>query len=101
MGTASYVLVGTKKAEEVTFGSTAHGAGRIESRAKAKRELNPEDIEKELEDKGILLETLSRKAIVEEAPEAYKDVDEVVRVSHEAGIGNIVVRLIPIAVMKG
>ena len=101
MGTASYVLVGTKKAEEATFGSTAHGAGRIESRAQAKRELTPEQIKSELEKKDILVETMSRKALVEEAPEAYKDVDEVVRVSHEAGIGNLVARLIPVAVMKG
>ncbi|MCX8158844.1 MAG: RtcB family protein [Candidatus Pacearchaeota archaeon] len=101
MGTASYVLVGTTKAEEVSFGSTAHGAGRVESRAKAKRELTIEKIENELKQKDVLLETLSKKAILEEAPEAYKDVDEVVRVSHEAGIGNLVARLIPIAVMKG
>jgi tRNA-splicing ligase RtcB len=101
MGTASYVLVGTKKAEEVTFGSTAHGSGRVESRSKAKRELTSEKIQKELESKDILVETMSRKALVEEAPEAYKDVDEVVRVSHEAGIGNLVARLVPLAVMKG
>ena len=101
MGTASYVLVGTKKAEEVTFGSTAHGSGRVESRSRAKRELTAEQIKKELAEKDIVVETLSAKALVEEAPEAYKDVDEVVRVSHEAGIGNLVVRLVPLAVMKG
>lgn len=101
MGTASYVLVGTKKAEEVSFGSTAHGSGRIQSRSKAKRELTLEHIKEELAEKDILVETLSNKALVEEAPEAYKDVDEVVRVSHEAGIGNLVARLVPLAVMKG
>lgn len=101
MGTASYVLVGTKKAEEVSFGSTAHGSGRVESRSKAKRELTAEQIKKELSEKDIIVETLSAKALVEEAPEAYKDVDEVVRVSHEAGIGNLIVRLVPVAVMKG
>jgi len=101
MGTASFVLVGTKKAEEVSFGSTAHGAGRVESRSKAKRELNAEQIRKELSEKDILVETLSSKALVEEAPEVYKDVDEVVRVSHEAGIGNLVARIVPLAVMKG
>lgn len=101
MGTASYVLVGTKKAEEVTFGSTAHGSGRLESRSKAKRELTFEQIKQELESRDILVETLSKKALVEEAPEVYKDIDEVVRVSHEAGIGNLVARLVPIAVMKG
>jgi len=101
MGTASYVLVGTKKAEEVSFGSTAHGSGRAESRSKAKQNLTAEDVRKELAEKDILVETLSTKALVEEAPEAYKDIDEVVRVSHEAGIGNLVARLVPLAVMKG
>jgi tRNA-splicing ligase RtcB len=101
MGTASYVLVGTKKAEETTFGSTAHGAGRVESRSKAKRELTIEGVEKEMKAKDIVVETLSKKALVEEAPEVYKDVDEVVKVSHEAGIGNLVARLVPLAVMKG
>ena len=101
MGTASYVLVGTKKAEEISFGSTAHGAGRVESRTKARKELTAEAVKKELEKKGIEIEAGSFKGIVEEAPEAYKDIDEVVRVSHEAGIGNIVARLKPLAVMKG
>lgn len=101
MGTASYVLVGTKKAEEVTFGSTAHGSGRVESRSRARRELTAEQVKKELLSKDIIVETLSSKALVEEAPEVYKDIDEVVRVSHEAGIGNLVARLVPLAVMKG
>ena len=100
MGTASYVLVGTKKAEEVSFGSTAHGAGRVESRTQAKKELRGEDVKKELEKKGIDVEAGSWKGLAEEAPSAYKDIDEVVRVSHEAGIGNLVARLKPIAVMK-
>lgn len=101
MGTASYVLVGTKKAEQTTFGSTAHGSGRVESRSKAKRELTSEGVKAELKSKDILVETLSPKSLVEEAPEVYKDIDEVVRVSHEAGIGNLVARLVPLAVMKG
>jgi tRNA-splicing ligase RtcB (3'-phosphate/5'-hydroxy nucleic acid ligase) len=101
MGTASYVLVGTKKAEEISFGSTAHGAGRVESRTFARKNIRSEDIKKELEKKGIDIEAGSYKGIVEEAPSAYKDVDEVVRVSHEAGIGKLVARLKPIMVMKG
>ena len=101
MGTASYVLVGTKKAEEVSFGSTAHGAGRVESRTRARKELTPESVRKQLEARDIIVEAGSYRGLVEEAPEAYKDVDEVVRVSHEAGIGNIVARLVPLAVMKG
>jgi len=101
MGTASYILVGTEKAEEVSFGSTAHGAGRVESRTKARKSIRGEDVKKKLEEKGIELEAGSYKGISEEAPEVYKDIDEVVRVSHEAGIGNLVVKLKPIAVMKG
>ncbi|MFA5258981.1 MAG: RtcB family protein [Candidatus Pacearchaeota archaeon] len=101
MGTASYVLVGTKKAEEISFGSTAHGAGRVESRTKARKEITAESVKKQLERKGVELEAGSFKGIVEEAPEVYKDIDEVVKVSHETGIGKLVAKLRPIAVMKG
>lgn len=101
MGTASYVLVGTKKAEEVSFGSTAHGAGRVESRTSARKRLKGEEIKKQLEKKGIYIETGSLRGLSEEAPSAYKDVDEVVRVSHEAGIGNLVAKLRPLGVVKG
>jgi tRNA-splicing ligase RtcB len=101
MGTCSYVLVGTKKAEEVSWGSTAHGAGRTMSRTAAKRELTSAFVRKELGERGISLKAGSEKGIVEEAPEAYKDIDEVVRVSHELGIGSLVVKLKPLAVMKG
>jgi len=101
MGTASYVLVGTKKAEEISFGSTAHGAGRVESRTKARGQISAESVKKQLNEKGIDIEAGSFKGIVEEAPEVYKDIDEVVRVSHEAGIGNLIARLKPVAVMKG
>ena len=101
MGTASYVLVGTKKAEQVSFASTAHGAGRVSSRSQALRELRGEDIKKELEKKGIDVEAGSLRGLAEEAPQVYKDIDEVAKVSHEVGIGNLVVRLKPLAVMKG
>jgi len=101
MGTASYVLVGTKKAEEVSFGSTAHGAGRVKSRTEARKMIKAEDVQKNLLEKGIVLEAGSYKGISEEAPEVYKDIDEVVRVSHEAGIGNLVARLKPLGVVKG
>lgn len=101
MGTASYVLVGTSKAEELSFGSTAHGAGRVESRTQARKELTADKIKKELNKKGIEIESGSMKGIVEEAPEVYKDIEEVVRVSDEVGIGKLVAKLIPIAVMKG
>lgn len=101
MGTASYILVGTKKAEEISFGSTAHGAGRVSSRSAALRNIRGEDLKKELADKGIDVEAGSWKGLVEEAPEVYKDIDEVARVSDKLGIGKLVVRLKPMAVMKG
>ncbi len=101
MGTASYVLVGTKKAEEVSFGSTAHGAGRVMSRHQALRQFKGEKIKSELQSKNIEIKAGGWKSIAEEAPGVYKDIDEVVRVSHEAGIGNLVAKVKPLAVMKG
>ncbi len=101
MGTASYVLVGTAAAEDLSFGSTAHGAGRVMSRHEALRRFRGEQIRDELLKKGIELQSTSWKGIAEEAPGAYKDVDEVVRVSHETGIGRLVARVVPVGVMKG
>jgi tRNA-splicing ligase RtcB len=101
MGTSSYVLVGTNEGMEETFGSTAHGAGRVMSRHEAIRSFRGENIVRELEQKGIFVKGASWKGIAEEASAAYKDVDEVVRVSDEANIGKIVVRLKPIGVVKG
>lgn len=101
MGTASYILVGTKQAEELSFGSTAHGAGRLMSRHEAIRRFRGEDIKRELERKGIELRSTSWKGVAEEASQAYKDVDEVVRVSHLAGIGQMVAKVVPLGVMKG
>ena len=101
MGTYSYVLVGTKKAEEISLGSTAHGAGRVMSRTKAIANITPEHVLKELKEYDVLIKAGSKKGMVEEAPEAYKDVSEVVRVSDELGIGKMVARLRPIAVLKG
>ncbi len=101
MGTASYLMVGTKTAEEVSFGSTAHGAGRVMSRMAALRQFSGEQIKHSLEGKGIELKSNSWKGVAEEAPEVYKDIDEVARVSNGLGIGNLVARLVPIGVMKG
>jgi tRNA-splicing ligase RtcB len=101
MGTASYVLVGTREAEKLSFSSTAHGAGRVMSRSEALRKLNREKILEEMEEKNITLAAGSLKGFVEEAPEVYKDVDEVVRVSDELGIGKLVSKLKPIVVIKG
>ncbi len=100
MGTASYILVGTETAKE-TFYSTAHGAGRVSSRAKMLRGVRGEDVARELAKRGILTRAASWKVLAEEAPEAYKQIDEVARVSDEAGIGKRVVRLVPIGVVKG
>ena len=99
MGTSSYVLVGTKEAEELTFASTAHGAGRVKSRMSAKRDLNAESIRKNLSEKGIELISGSNKGIVEEAPEVYKDIDEIARISQESGMGKLVARLKPLVVV--
>ena len=101
MGTASYLLIGTKKAEEITFGSTVHGAGRISSRSKALRELRGEDIKKEMNEKGIEVKAGSWESLAEEAPEAYKDIEEVVRVVDELGISKKIARLKPMVVIKG
>jgi len=101
MGTSSYLLVGTKKAEQVSFGSTAHGAGRVSSRSAALREFRGEQIKNELAKQNIEVKAASWKSLAEEAPQVYKDIDEVVRVSHELGIGNLVAKLRPLAVMKG
>jgi len=101
MGTASYVLVGTKKAEMLSFGSTAHGAGRVMSRHEALRSFRGEKIKQELKNKNIEIEAGSWKSIAEEAPQVYKDIDEVVKVSHALGIGNLVAKLKPMAVIKG
>lgn len=101
MGTSSYLLVGTEKAMELSFGSTAHGAGRVMSRTKALKQKHGDEVRKELEERGIDIESTSSKGLAEEASYAYKDVDEVVRVSDEVGIGKVVAKLKPLAVMKG
>ncbi len=101
MGTGSYILVGTDKAEEVTFSSIAHGAGRVKSRMKALKEYKGEKVASDLSKKGILVKATTWRVVAEEAPGVYKDVDEVVRVCQEAGIARIVARLRPIGVIKG
>lgn len=101
MGTASWVLVGTEKAMELSFGSTAHGAGRNLSRSAAKRRYWGEDVKKDLEKKGVLVKAASMSVVSEEAPGAYKDVDNVTNVSHNVGIATKVARLVPIGVTKG
>jgi len=101
MGRCSYVAVGTETAMKETFGSTCHGAGRVQSRAAAKRSLRGADVVKALAAKGITVKTGSMGSLAEEASEAYKDVTEVVEVAHKAGLSRKVARAIPVGVIKG
>jgi len=101
MGTASWVLLGTSRAMELSFGSTAHGAGRMMSRAKAIKTYPANEIKRALKNRGIIIEAASLKGISEEAPGAYKDVDSVAEVSHRVGIATKVARLVPLGVVKG
>ncbi len=100
MGTSSYVMVGTEESKEA-WHTVCHGAGRIMSRHAAIRALSGQEIVKELEQKGILIKCRSMRGIAEEAPQAYKDIDEVVEVVHQTGLSKKVVRLKPLAVIKG
>lgn len=100
MSTASYILVGSSTAKE-TFYSTAHGAGRVSSRAKMLRGVRGEEVARRMAEKGILSRAASWKVMAEEASEAYKNIDEVARVTEEAGISSRVVRMVPLGVVKG
>ena len=101
MGRVSYVLVGTEQAMEETFGSTCHGAGRVQSRTAAKKHLNGRAVLESLQSRGITVRAGSLPGLAEEASEAYKDVTSVVEVTHRAGISKIVARTRPIGVIKG
>jgi tRNA-splicing ligase RtcB len=101
MGTSSWVLVGTDKAMALTFGSTAHGAGRMMSRGAAKRRFWGADVKQALEKRGIVVRSASSVVLAEEADPAYKNVDMVAEVSDKLGIATKVARLLPVAVVKG
>lgn len=101
MGTASWVLVGTDASMLRSFGSSCHGAGRVMSRAKAKHEIRGDELRRDLEKQGIQVRAGSMPGLAEEAPQAYKDVDEVVETVSAAGIARKVARLRPLAVVKG
>ena len=101
MARYSFVAVGVSEAMEASFGSTCHGAGRAESRTRAKKLLKGRDIRQELEEKGIIAMAHGWASLAEEAPLAYKDVEDVVRVSDNAGLSRRVVRLRPLGVIKG
>jgi tRNA-splicing ligase RtcB len=101
MGRRSFVAVGTDKAMAETFGSTCHGAGRVQSRGAAKRDLRGSDVANELLARGILVKAGSMASLAEEASQAYKDVSEVVEVTHQAGISLKVAMASPMGVIKG
>jgi tRNA-splicing ligase RtcB len=101
MGRCSYILVGTEKAMEETFGSTCHGAGRLMSRTQAIKQSRGRSIAQEMEQRGVIVMAAGRATLAEEVPEAYKDVSDVVEVVHQAGISRKVARLRPLGVIKG
>jgi len=101
MGTASWLLLGSQKSMDLSFGSTAHGAGRTMSRGAAKRKYNEQSVKNALQSRGIYVKALTREGIVEETPEAYKDVDTIADISHNLGIATKVARLVPLGVIKG
>ena len=101
MGTSSWILLGQPNSMNLTFGSTAHGAGRTMSRTRARKNYTESQVRKYLSEKGIEVKALTRDGVVEEAPQAYKDVDSIVNVSHELGIATKVAKLVPIGVIKG
>ncbi len=101
MGRYSFIAVGTEKAMQETWGSTCHGAGRMQSRGAAKRALRGQDVIHRLANRGILVRAGSISSLAEEASEAYKDVEDVVNVTHNAGISRKVARTVPLGVIKG
>jgi tRNA-splicing ligase RtcB len=101
MGTASWVLAGSEGAARETFGSVCHGAGRLLSRTAVRKGKNAREEQQKLEQRGILVRSETRDGILEELPEAYKNVDEVIEVVHNAGLARKVARLRPMGVIKG
>lgn len=101
MGRYSYILVGTERSMQETWGSVCHGAGRMMSRAAATRQMSVAGLLKELEEAGVIVRAASKKGLVEEAPEAYKDVREVVNIVDQAGLARKVAKMKPLGVVKG
>jgi tRNA-splicing ligase RtcB len=101
MGRASWILAGTARAMQDTFGSSCHGAGRLLSRGEALRRAKGRSIARELEARGIEVLARGKKTLAEEMSEAYKDVSQVVQVMAGAGISRLVAKLVPLAVIKG
>ena len=100
MGTSSYVLAGTEESKEA-WHTVCHGAGRTMSRKQATRTISGQNVVKELKQKGIIIKCWSSRGIAEEAPMAYKDIDSIIDVVHNAGLAKKVAKLAPLAVIKG
>jgi tRNA-splicing ligase RtcB len=101
MGTSSFVLAGEQRSMERSFGTTCHGAGRRLSRTGARKQIGGAELRRELEGRGIVVRSASNKGLAEEAPFAYKDVENVVSVVERAGLARRVAQLVPIGVVKG
>ena len=101
MGTESWILLGTTANEELSFGSSCHGAGRVMSRRKAKHTIRGDSLKAKLEKEGINIRTGSMPGLAEEAPQAYKNVSRVVEIVSKSNIAHKVARLRPVAVVKG
>ena len=101
MAGPSYVMVGLPGNDDITFSSSCHGAGRVLSRKRANEQFTQDGVEMELRSRGVYLHATTKKAIIEESPESYKNIDDVVRVIHGSKIAAPVAKLIPVAVMKG
>ena len=101
MGTGSWLMAGPNSGHNQAFGSSCHGAGRALSRTVAKRTIDGHALKNELEARGIRVHASTPNVLAEEAPDAYKDVDEVIRLTNEAGLARPVVRMNPLAVIKG
>ena len=101
METGSYLLVGTEKGMHETFGSTAHGSGRTMSRTRARQLWRGDQLQRDMEKRGIYVRTTSFAGLAEEAGGAYKDIDEVIDACHKAGISKKILKLVPVGNVKG
>jgi tRNA-splicing ligase RtcB (3'-phosphate/5'-hydroxy nucleic acid ligase) len=101
MGRYSFVLVGAQGSMEQSFGSCCHGAGRRQSRTAAKKSMSSRDLLNQLDARGVTVRVHSKNLLTEEAPQAYKDAQQVVNVVHNAGLAQLVARLKPVIVVKG
>ena len=101
MGNGSWIMAGSTKGSNQAFGSSCHGAGRALSRSQAKKTVDGKALKRSLEERGVRVHASTPNVLAEEAPDAYKDVDEVIRLTSEAGLARPVARMNPLAVIKG